>query len=105
VSLPTRLLLAVFLSCLSAAQGVAADGSACRVAAADTASIVRLEAETVEQRRREFRDCLFFPELYDTRGDRCATMRVDYQYAKRRYVAAKTALDRELSDPPCSPIP
>lgn len=106
MTFPAGLVLAVCLSCLSAGDA-AAEPADCPESAGSSASVLKVEAEAVEQRRREFRDCLFLPELYDTRGDRCLTMRLDYQYAKRRYVTAKNALERETKEggAPCPPGP
>ena len=100
--------MAVLVTCLGAINGLAADGSRCesdlevldRVSriATQTASMLRAERATAEQGRRELQDCLFFPSLYDTRDDRCRSMRVDYGYAKRRYETGKEALRHHLED-------
>jgi hypothetical protein len=101
------LLLAVWVSWLSTGRAFPAETPDCGGTAGDTASILKVEAEAVEQHRREFRDCLFFPELYDTRRDRCTTMHLDYRYAKRRHAAARGAFEREIKegDRLCLPIP
>ena len=106
-SMVCETLLAFSLTWLSATQSLAVDSDHCQAAlegpdsaarVAEAVSIVQLEKQTADRSRRELHDCLNFPGLYDTRGDRCESMTLEYQYAKRRYQSARRLLESRADD-------
>ena len=64
--------------------------------ASEAAERAESERDEYENNKRELEDCLNYPKMHDLMGDKCQSLRWDYDSARSSYRSALSTLDSEL---------